>query len=251
MRRIHLQTCFEVRIIICVLFSPGALQCNYSSPYWLISFKLPFKQVHAIVFYCATFQCVVHLIFYVFYVVNRSIKLCMFWCPFKLVISSSSQIFYLVCLQSCVGTKWSSSHYSSVLCYLAEKYQTEKVTMYSRSQRYQRHHCQRVVALIIWTSILSLHIGCANHHRSKSKFLYEIWLFYEGICIVILWVLARRASVSGNYCLCLLAGVTVSLSSDFFTLLVLMNSNSNKDDDLFLGLLKIFCKQELENIYLF
>lgn len=126
-------------------------------------------------------------------------KIVYVWCPFKLVISSSPQIFYLVCLQSCVGTKWSSSHYSSVLCYLAEKYQTEKVTMYSRSQRYQRHHCQRVVALIIWTSILSLHTGCANHHRSKSKFLYEIWLFYEGVRIVILWVLTRRASVSGEH----------------------------------------------------
>lgn len=126
MRPIYLQTSFDVRIIIRVLFSPGVLQCNYSSSYWLKSFKLSFKQVHAIAFYCATFQCVVRLISNVIYVVNRSLKLCMFWCLLKLVISSLSPSFSFVCLQSCVGTKWSSSHYSSVFCYLAEKYQTEK-----------------------------------------------------------------------------------------------------------------------------
>lgn len=126
MRPIYLQTSFDVRIIIRVLFSPGVLQCNYSSSYWLKSFKQSFKQVHAIAFYCATFQCVVRLISSVLYVVNRSLKLCMFWCPFKLVISSSSPSFCLVCLQSCVGTKWSSSHCSSVFFYLAKKYQTEK-----------------------------------------------------------------------------------------------------------------------------
>jgi hypothetical protein len=112
---------------------------------------------------------------------------CMICCESKLkivynlVYLQADNIQFVSVIPSCLflnlcGQQGKFSNWPSKFCYLADK--ELNVTMHSRNQRYSLHHCQCAIALIIWTTLLSLHTGCANHHRSKSKFSCERFYFY-------------------------------------------------------------------------